>query len=130
MCRRTSRPCKRESTRPFRATRSECPRERTSFDDVYNNGSGARYGGLCTDQTGQNGNISADPFLFNSAPDFRLRPGSAAIDAADQPGPVDDFDGDARPIDGDGDGEAINDMGADEYVPRPVARMPKRAQRR
>ena len=93
-----------------------------TYDDVFNAGSGARYGGDCSDETGQNGNISADPFRLNSAPNFRLGPGSPAIDSAGV-GPADDFDGDPRPIDGNGDGKPVSDMGADEYVPRlkPIA---------
>ncbi len=87
-----------------------------AYNDVFNAESGLRYGGDCVDQTGQNGNISADPFRLNVAPNFRLGPGSPAIDSAG-PGPADDFDGDTRPIDGDGDGTPAVDMGADEYVP-------------
>ena len=94
-----------------------------AYNDVFNAGSGLRYGGDCVDHTGQNGNISADPFSRNVAPSFRLSPGSPAIDSAG-PGPADDFDGDTRPIDGNGDGTPAVDMGADEYVPlsRPILR--------
>jgi hypothetical protein len=66
-------------------------------------------------------NVSADP-LFTSPTNYRLLPGSPAIDAAD-PMPnvtlVDDFDGLSRPVDGDGDGIAERDMGAFEYRPAP-----------
>ena len=64
------------------------------------------------------GNIDADPqFAFDA--DFHLMPGSPCIDAGvnDPPGglPPDDLDGNARPLDGDGDEIAVADMGAYEY---------------
>ena len=61
------------------------------------------------------GNINADP-LFTSATDFHLVPGSPAIDAGDPAdvGIIDDYDGTLRPLDGDGDGSRIIDMGAFE----------------
>ena len=61
------------------------------------------------------GNINADP-QFTSATDFHLVPGSPAIDAGDPAdvGIIDDYDGTLRPLDGDGDGSRIIDMGAFE----------------
>ena len=54
--------------------------------------------------------------------DYHLFKGSECIDAGtNNPAgglPVTDLDGKARPFDGDGDGIAIADMGAYEYVPR------------
>ncbi len=61
------------------------------------------------------GNINVDP-MFTSATDFHLLPGSPAIDAGDPAdiGIVDDFDNGPRPLDGNGDGSRIIDMGAFE----------------
>jgi hypothetical protein len=68
------------------------------------------------DKTGTSGNISADP-LFVDAPsgDYHLQAGSPAIDAGSAlDAPIVDFDGTLRPLDGNGDGTAIVDMGAFE----------------
>jgi parallel beta-helix repeat protein len=93
--------------------------------------SGSPYGGLCTNQTGLNGNISADPLFVNGdAGDFHLKTGSPAIDAGTDGGtPVADFDGVTRPLDGNGDGTAVIDIGAfeaptlDQTSPVTVATM-------
>jgi parallel beta-helix repeat protein/predicted outer membrane repeat protein len=65
------------------------------------------------------GNICADPLfvdLING--NFHLQAGSPCIDAGNNTGaPSTDFDGNPRPIDGDGDEIAIVDMGAFEYIP-------------
>jgi hypothetical protein len=83
-------------------------------------GNGLDYEGIA-DQTGANGNISANPlFASPAAGNFRLRPGSPAIDAGnDILAPPRDFDRRARPLDGDGDGTATVDMGAYE-APTPA----------
>lgn len=65
-----------------------------------------------------NGNINADPMLFGFRP--HLRVGSPAIDAGTNaaPGlPTEDFEGDPRIVDGDEDGTATVDIGADELEP-------------
>ena len=84
-------------------------------------GNGTNYSGVA-DQTGLNGNISADPMFLNSgAGDFHLQPGSQAIDAgSDALAPPVDFDGVTRPQDGNGDGVAIVDIGAYELATIPV----------
>jgi serine protease len=83
---------------------------------VYNNG--ANYSGI-TDQTGLNGNVCADP-QFLAKRNFRLKSSGPAIDAGTLlvPNlPATDFAGNPRSVDGNGDGSAIPDIGAFEFVP-------------
>jgi serine protease len=88
------------------------------FNDVYNSGTGSEYGGVCTDQSGVNGNISADPSFVDAAGgDFHIRRGPAVDAGTSIDAPANDIDGDLRPIDGNGDGVAIVDIGADEALP-------------
>ena len=84
---------------------------RFEFNDVY--GNSLNYSGM-PDRTGVDGNLSVDP-LFSTA--FHLSQGSPLIDAASvNYFPSYDFDGDTRPLDGNGDGIAISDIGADELT--------------
>jgi len=87
--------------------------------------SGTPYGGVCTDQTGINGNISADPlFLDPTNGLYYLGLGSPAIDAGDNLAPglsMTDLDGDSRILDSDQNGSAIVDLGAFETPPNPGA---------
>ncbi len=64
------------------------------------------------------GNINADPLFVNPASgDYHLTSSSPCIDAGtNTDAPLNDFEGDVRPYDGDGDTVAITDIGADEYV--------------
>jgi hypothetical protein len=68
------------------------------------------------DPTGTVGNIRADPRFVNGAgSDYHLLPGSPAIDAGTVAlAPAHDFDGNARPRDGNGDGTSEVDIGAFE----------------
>ena len=85
------------------------------------------YSGTCADQTGNRGNISANP-VFVREPygdvlgDYHLQHASPVLDAGDNaaPGmPTMDLDGAARIVDGNFDGDARVDMGAFEYFNAP-----------
>ncbi len=69
------------------------------------------------DYAGQSGNISADPRMDST---YHLNVGSPCIDAgSDDNASSQDIDGDFRPADGNNDGQAAVDIGADEYTPKP-----------
>jgi hypothetical protein len=63
------------------------------------------------------GNLSSDPkFLDPASRDYRLRGRSPAVDAGtNTAAPTTDLRGLARPLDGNGDGVAVTDMGAFEF---------------
>lgn len=87
-------------------------------NDVYAP-QGTGYSGLCTDQTGLNGNISANPLFVNNG-NSRLKGGSPAIDAGDNSAPnlpTKDFAGNPRIVNGNDGPTAIVDMGAYEFIP-------------
>ena len=92
-------------------------------NDVYSAGSATLYSGVCTDQTGVNGNLSVDPaFLDPAHSDYHLQARSPLIDVGNNTAftlPDKDFDGNQRVVDGNSDGVAGVDIGAYEYVPGP-----------
>jgi hypothetical protein len=80
-------------------------------NDVFATG-GANYGGICTDQTGSNGNISANPMFVKAAKNLQLQAGSPAIDAGTNSAPdlpKKDLAGKPRIV------NQIIDMGAYEF---------------
>ncbi len=94
-------------------------------NDVWNN-TNANY----VDVSPGGGDISINP-LFKEPyiGDYHLLAGSPCIDTGNNTeAPSIDFDGNPRPIDGDGDGIAIVDMGVYEYIPMipppPVLELP------
>ena len=93
-------------------------------NDAWSPGSGAGFDGGCAGQAGQNGNITADALLVDTAHNnYRLSAGSPAIDAGDNNAPDlprKDLSGGPRIINGDGGPTAIVDMGADEFSSAPL----------
>jgi len=82
-------------------------------------GSPTLWSGL-PDPSGADGNISADPlFIDAAAGDFSLGACSPAIDASAEGLLAVDLPGEARSVDGDGDGEAKADKGALERMSLP-----------
>lgn len=85
-----------------------------SFENNLVFGNTLDYG--IADQTGTNGNISVDPlFVDEAGNDYQLQTGSPAIDTGSATSaPTDDFNGTARPLNGDGLLGAEHDIGAFE----------------
>ena len=76
---------------------------------------GGSFGGTYHEGPGM---TSTDPGFGPGAGPRRLVPGSPCVDTGTDDGaPTVDFEGDARPADGDGDGTAVTDVGADELPP-------------
>jgi hypothetical protein len=98
-----------------------------AFNNLFGNANGdtyGDYGGTCCPPVPYlpspgTGEISVDPMFRDPANgDYRLSPGSPSIDAGTNGNaPATDLDGHVRPIDGDGDGTAVVDMGAFESEP-------------
>ncbi len=90
------------------------------FNNVYAP-SGIAYSGVCTNQTSDNGNISADPlFMDRLNEDYQLSLTSPAIDAGDSrlaDLPATDITGNNRIVDGYLNTIALVDLGAYEFTP-------------
>jgi parallel beta-helix repeat protein len=89
-------------------------------NDVFGANGAVAYGGICADQTGTNGNISADPrfFLCTASGHYLLAAGSPALDVGDNAAPhllATDLEGFARVWDADCDGASAVDLGALEF---------------
>jgi predicted outer membrane repeat protein len=84
-------------------------------NDVWNTGSGVRYGGNCSSADAPT-DLNVDPvFADPDWDDVHLRADSPLIDAGTaDAGVTTDIDGDTRPFDGDESGGAQIDIGADE----------------
>ena len=84
-------------------------------NDVWNTGTGGRYGGTCSAGDAPT-DLNVDPvFADPDWDDVHLRADSPLIDAGTADAAVTtDIDGDARPFDGDESGGAQIDIGADE----------------
>lgn len=84
-----------------------------SHNDLYQN-SVADYSGVPVGA----GDVSVDPqFVDAQGGDWHLRATSPLIDAGlSDETPSHDLDGDLRPLDGNGDGLAVVDLGADEHT--------------
>jgi hypothetical protein len=93
------------------------------FNNIFSSSGGKAYDGNCSDKTGMDGNIKADPLFTNPAQgDYHLQQGSPSIDAGDNQAPNlpdKDIDEDPRILDGNGDGTEIIDMGVDEFLALP-----------
>jgi hypothetical protein len=93
--------------------------DHSAYDPAAVTGSGA---GNIWDAGGNTG--AAPGFVDAPGGDFHLAPGSALIDAGSDAFagglPASDLSGAARSVDGNGDGTAVPDIGAYEFVPPPA----------
>ncbi|MBN1813505.1 MAG: hypothetical protein JXA14_16830, partial [Anaerolineae bacterium] len=87
---------------------------------LWNNPDGS-YDGALTVTLGA-GNIALDPQFVDAVNgDYHLQADSPCVDVGTGTGaPMEDFEEDPRPLDGDLDGTAVVDMGADEFKPPQV----------
>lgn len=90
------------------------------YNDLW--GNQTHYQGIVPDAS----NMSLNPqFVDTLHADYHLKAGSPLIDAgSNADAPDHDMDGDRRPVDGNGDGVAIADIGADEYEPGSATETP------
>ena len=103
---------------------SNFPANSFSFNDAFST-LGTPYGGMCTNQTGMNGNISADPKFVSNG--FQLQATSPAIDSGSNASPnlpSADIVNNPRIVNGKGGTSAVVDMGAFEFFPSPLRFVP------
>lgn len=75
------------ATNAFSCGNADIPTNSFTFNDAYST-NGSAFGGICTSQTGTNGNISADPLFVNAAKgNYQLQSGSPAINAGNNSAP-------------------------------------------
>ena len=92
--------------------------------NIYNDGTNVQYTYVCsTPLPSGTGNISGNPTLTDlNAGNCHLQAGSICIDAGTtNDAPLLDLDCMSRPLDGNGDGIAITDIGAYEYTTNPLS---------
>lgn len=92
----------------------------SEYNGLWNNPDGS-YDGALTVTLGA-GNIALDPQFVDAVNgDYHLQADSPCVDVGTGTGaPMEDFEEDPRPLDGDLDGTAVVDMGADEFKPPQV----------
>ena len=92
----------------------------SEYNDLWNNPNGS-YDSALTITLGT-GNTALDPQFVDAANgDYHLQADSPCIDTGTSTGaPMEDFEQDPRPLDGNLDGTAAVDMGADEFSPPKV----------
>jgi hypothetical protein len=76
------------------------------------------FGGALQFSKGPASNVALPKFVDPARGDLRLRSSSPAIDAGTKAPYAFDFDSRHVPIDGDGDGKPVRDLGAFEFVPK------------
>jgi hypothetical protein len=76
------------ATSAFYCTFGDIQNPRKFYNNDIFSSKGSAYGGMCTDQTGKHGNISANPKFVNPAKwNYQLRAGSLAINAGSTSAP-------------------------------------------
>jgi hypothetical protein len=84
-----------------------------AFDEDYN----LYWGGTRQFTMGSHSKVADPRFVNLGGGDLHLQAGSPAVDAGTAVGYAADYDGRPVPLDGNGDGQALPDMGAFEYKP-------------